>query len=73
MPDDFVHIKSFKNLDSMHNRAVSFDNNFEENENEFPNIKNNSERNMEDVIMSEPISQMLEETPTNIIYNSNVN
>jgi hypothetical protein len=73
LPDDFVHIKSFKNLDSMHNRAVSFDNNFEENENEFPNIKNNSERNMEDVIMSEPISQMLEETPTNIIYNSNVN
>ena len=73
MPDDFVHIKSFKNLDSMHNRAVSFDNNFEENENEFPNIKNNSERNMEDVIMSEPISHMLEETPTNIIYNSNVN
>jgi hypothetical protein len=66
-----VHVKRFKNLDSMHNRAVSPDNFFDD-QNSFINEKFQSDSKMEDAIMSEPISQMLEETPNLIIYNSNI-
>lgn len=53
----------------MHNREVSPDNFFDDNENSFNKQKLQSDSKMEDAIMSEPISQMLEETPN--IYNSN--
>lgn len=54
----------------MHNREVSPDNFFDDNENSFNKQKLQSDSKMEDAIMSEPISQMLEETPN--IYNSNI-
>ena len=54
----------------MHNREVSPDNFFDDDENSFNKQKLQSDSKMEDAIMSEPISQMLEETPN--IYNSNI-
>ena len=54
----------------MHNREVSPDNFFDENENSFNKQKLQSDSKMEDAIMSEPIGQMLEETPN--IYNTNI-
>lgn len=56
----------------MHNRAISPDYLFDENEKNFINNNFQSDRNMEDAIMSEPISQMLEETSNIIINNSNI-
>jgi hypothetical protein len=52
----------------MHNREVSPENLFDDNDYSFIKQKLESDSKMEDAIMSEPISQMLEETPN--IYNS---
>jgi hypothetical protein len=59
-PDDFMHVKKFTNLDTIKHNS---------NENISFHEENSKEDDMsESILLSEPIDQMLEETPNSIFH-----
>ena len=77
LPDDFIHVKKFTNLDSMHqsehsngSKSSSCDSNKAFNNHYKRKARNDKGANdIDSIIISESIDQMMEETPNNIIYN----